>query len=226
MKSILPILIAVSTLFNSYAQIKEINYLSPENRKGQVFYKVGAEYRITPLPSNAILSNNVFVNTDKQNSGTAFFYTLDLFVTKNLSLGFSHTFRYDEVGGLSSGIEGNFGTESTPKALIQGYHFYADYHFKVFRNSELFLRLGRSLINRGTEITVKETFFDDQGNQVLSATGTVDYAYEPWNFAAGWKKRKLEIILGFYTSNISEYFITDEAFIIPYFKFSYNLGRL
>lgn len=219
------LLFLVICQLNIFSQEEKTNYLQPENRRGQLFFKVGGEYRITPLPNSAAPANNILVNSDKQNSGSGVFYTLDMFLTKNLSLGFSHTLRYDEVGGLRSGIEGNFGSEPMPKALIQGYHFYIDYHFKVFRESEIYLRLGRSLINRGTEVVFKETF-SNGGEPLLSVTGAKDYAYEPWNFGIGWKKRKVELMLAVYTSNISEYFATDETFIIPYFKFSYNLGRL
>ncbi|MEM6517096.1 MAG: hypothetical protein AAF688_13000 [Bacteroidota bacterium] len=204
---------------------EDINFLSPENRKGQLFFKVSSEYRITPLPTDSPKSRNVFVNTDLQNSGVAFAYTLDMFITQNLSIGFSNSFRYDYLGGTSD-IEGFFGAEPSNRGIIIGYHFYLDYHFKIFRESEIFLRFGRSLLNRGTLIDSKETFFDEEGEPILTIGTSDDYAYEAYNWGLGWKKRKVEIMLAFYTSSVTEYFVEDQAYIIPYFKFSYNLGRL
>lgn len=217
------ILICCSTL--NYSQSQEKNYLLQDNRKGQLFFKVSSEYRLTPLPYEQPTA--VPVPVDNQNSGIAFSYALDYFVTENLNLGFSNSFRYDYLGGDFDDIEPNFGAEPANRGLIIGYHFYIDYHFQLFNESELYLRLGRSLLNRGTQINVKRTFFnEDTGEILFSQNRPLDLSYEPWNFGIGWKKRKLEILLGIYTSGITEYFIEPEDFIVPYFKLSYNLGRL
>lgn len=219
------LLIIVTSLQSTLcAQNETKNYILPENRKGQVFFKVSSEYRITPLPYEAEII--VPIQVDDQNSGVAFAYTFDFFVSKNLSLGFSNSFRYDYLGGDFDDVQSDFGADPANRGLIIGFHFYLDYHFKIFKESELYVRLGRSLLNRGTQLNEKITFFDDQGNLLFSRSGPVDPGYEPWNFGLGWKKRKIEILLGFYTSSNTEYFLVPEDFIVPYFKFSYNLGRL
>ncbi|WP_299128089.1 hypothetical protein [uncultured Winogradskyella sp.] len=218
------IAITFITLNFSYTQNNNINYLLTENRKGQLFFKVSSEYRITPLPYDA--PNTFPVSLDLQSSGVAFAYTLDYFVLKNLSLGFSNSLRYSYIGADFTQIEGVSGSAPSNRGLIFGFHLYADYHFKIFKKSELFLRLGKSLLNRGTEINTKEPFFDNEGNLIVVIGSAFDAAYEPWNFGIGWKKRKLELMLGFYTSSNSEFFDVPEEFIVPYFKFSYNLGRL
>ncbi|MGB3606447.1 hypothetical protein, partial [Psychroserpens sp.] len=159
-------LIFILTCIGESLSAQEMNYLDKENRGGQLFFKVGSEYRITPLPTSAPPSQNVFVNTDLQNSGVAFAYTLDMFVTKNLSIGFSNSFRYDYLGGIAE-FEGDIGAQPENRGLIIGYHFYLDYHFKVFKESELFLRLGRSLLNRGTVIDSKKTFFNAEGEVLI-----------------------------------------------------------
>ena len=103
------------------------NYLLKENRKGQLFFKLSSEYRITPLPTNVAQNPNIPVDSDMQNSGVAFAYTLDFFTGKNLSIGFSNSFRYDELGAnLGSNrnqIEGGFGVEPTNRGLIIGFIF-------------------------------------------------------------------------------------------------------
>lgn len=206
---------------------QETNYLFPENRKGQVFFKIGSEYRITPLPyAEGITIPEQAVDIDFQNSGVAFFYSLDFFITKNLNVGFSNSFRYDYLGSDLNQLPNDFGAKPADRGLIIGYHFYLDYHFKIFKESEIFIRIGKSLLNRGTNIRYKETFFDTDGNSQGILFSSRDYSFEPTNIGLGWKKNKIEILIGAYISNNTEYFVEQEELIIPYFKFSYNLGRL
>ncbi|MDO1500519.1 hypothetical protein Q2T40_10300 [Winogradskyella maritima] len=214
----------IALLFIIQLNAQDLNYLDIENRKGQVFFKIGTEYRITPLPYDA---ETVYpVQVDKQNSGLAFSGALDYFISKNLSLGFGNSIRYDYLGGFNSSPNGDFDIQTSNRGLIFGFHLYVDYNFKIFKESEIYLRVGRSLLNRGTQLDIKETFFDNDGNELFTSFGVTDASYEPWNFGLGWKKRKIELLAGIYTSNITEYFLVNESFVVPYLKFSYNLGRL
>lgn len=196
-----------------------------ENRKGGLFFSVGSEYRITPIYPMGTFNNDIAsaTNIDLQSSGVAFNYAFNYFVTKNLSLGFANTIRYDLVT-LADNITTDFGYRVAHNDFIFGFHFYADYHFQIFKEGELVVRLGKSLLNRGTEFRSKETFYDDEGNVLFSVYSQLDAGYEPWNFAIGYKKKKVFLLLGAYTSSISEYVNAD--FIVPYVKFSYNLGKL
>nr|WP_321221727.1 hypothetical protein [uncultured Psychroserpens sp.] len=216
----------LSLIFINTTNAQDLDYLTPENRIGQLFFKVSSEYRITPLTYTEPIKPGVTVDPDLQNSGMAFAYNLDMFITKNLNLGFSNSLRYDYLGGDIAQIKGDFGKKPSNRGLIIGYHFYLDYHFKIFKESELFIRVGKSLLNRGTNINSKTTFFDSEGNVLTVLDSSSDFSYEPSNLGLGWKKRKIEIMLGFYTSSISEYFEENVNFTVPYFKFSYNLGRL
>ena len=64
-----------------------------EVRKGKLFFKLGTEYRITPLPIKAGRRPEArFTNPELQNSGVAIHYGLDFFATKNLSFGFANSF--------------------------------------------------------------------------------------------------------------------------------------
>ncbi len=214
------LLFACTTVFS-----QKTNHL--QERKGKLFFSVGTEYRITPIWSvkNAEVSFNG-TNMDLQNSGMALNLSLDYFVTKNFSLGFTNSVRYDLIIYPYQEIENDFGFKKTENDFIFGFHFYADYHFKIFKNSELFVRLGRSLLNRGTDFTSKETFYDNEGNTILSNYNQENFAYEPWNYAIGYKKDKINLIIGMYGSNISEYFDNDATFLVPYISFKYTIGKL
>lgn len=206
--------------FLVYSQINE-------TRKGKLIFKVGTEYRITPLPYNVeeIDATGGLTNIDYQNSGFAINYTLDYFVTKNLSLGFTNSFRYDLLlyNDDTSFIRG---ARKAEKTLIMDYHFYLDYHFKVFKNSELFVRAGKSLANRGTSYSDLDPFFDQDGTLVAQSISQNNWHYQPENFGIGYKKNKVEIMAGVLTTTNSEYFFSNERLTIPYLKFSYNLGKL
>lgn len=202
-----------------------------ETRKGKLFFKVGTEYRITPLPydEGEMVEDRGFTNIDIQNSGLAINYSLDYFITKNLSLGFTNSFRYDlllynnEVSYDPLNIEGSTKAEKT---LITDFHFHLDYHFKVFENSELFVRVGKSLANRGTDYSTKKSFFDQNGSLVVKSISQNHYKFQPENFGIGYKKNKLEVMAGVLTTTLTEYFLNNERLTIPYLKLSYNLGGL
>ena len=82
----------------------------------------------------------------------AFMHDLNYFLTTALSLGFSNSLRYDtQLSDRASLTTENTGPKS--KTLLVDYHFYADYHFKAFVNSELVLRLGRSYLKTDSQIT-------------------------------------------------------------------------
>ncbi|MBZ9629740.1 hypothetical protein LB465_03030 [Salegentibacter sp. LM13S] len=203
-----------------------------ETRKGQLFFKIGTEYRITPLPYDAGESdpNIGLTNVGIQNSGLAINYSLDYFITKNLTLGFTNSFRYDlllynnEVSFDSP--ENNEGSTQVEKTLITDFHFYLNYHFQIFKNSEIFIRAGKSLANRGTDYGTKNSFFDQEGNLVSKSISQNNFHFQPENFGLGYKKDKVEVMAGVLTTTVTEYFLTNERFTIPYLKLSYNLGKL
>ena len=174
---------------NTFAQNDDFR----TGRRGKLFFSVGTEYRITPLPTNDGVGKNPlasYTNSDRQNSGATIFYNLDYFVTKKLSLGFSHSFRYALLNYSDTfDIEGNFGQIKADYTLMMGYHFYLDYHFKVFKKAELFARVGISLINRNSQFTLKETFFDSQGNIFIIHGSRLFYDMQPKNYAIGYKKK-------------------------------------
>lgn len=220
------LLMIVLFCFSFYSGIKaqdSSNY-NIENRKGNLFFKLGSEYRITPIiKRGSTFTQLEAVNVEAQNSGIALHYSLDYYITKNLSLSFANSFRYDEI--ISNFPQGTSTTSTPEQSLILGFHFYVDYHFTVFEGSEFFVRVGRSLLNRGTKYIQEDIITGTDGSPLSIGFSELDSAFEPWNFGLGWKKNRFEIISGMYTSANTDY-TNVERMAIPYFRVSYNLGKL
>lgn len=198
-----------------------------EERKGKLFFTVGSEYRITPLPyDGAKINVNIPADIDTQNSGVAFHYGFDYFITKNLSAGFNNSFRYDVLIRSVNQINADRGFQKTDKTLIVDGHLYLDYHVKVFKNSELFARLGYSLLNGGTEYMDKVTYYDSEGNAAGFSYGNQTLEFFAGNFAIGYKRDKVEILVGMYASSVTNYFSGTETLKIPYINFTYTIGKL
>jgi hypothetical protein len=210
-----------------FLTITTYSFSQIEERKGKLFFKVGSEYRITPLPyDSSKLDNRISADIDAQNSGVAFHYGFDYFITKNLSIGFNNSFRYDVLIRQINDIDADNGVQKTDKTLIVGGHFYLDYHVKVFKNSELFARIGRSVLNGGTEYMRKTSYYDNDGNVVAYSYVNEDFLFFSANFAIGYKREKVEILIGMYTSTQTNYFNESESFKIPYINFTYTIGKL
>jgi hypothetical protein len=174
----------------SFFTITAQNSYDIDQRKGKLFFSVGAQYRITPYYNLGSVSGNVSpivvpVNVDLQTSGSALNLSLDYFITRDFTIGFTNGYRYDMVTNIGSNTEGALDFEAADKTLITSLHFYADYHFKVFKDSELFIRLGRSLLNQGTNYIERESFFDDNGQVIGTFLSGQDLGYSAYNFALG-----------------------------------------
>lgn len=218
MRKCIFVLVCLSTIF-SFSQETELK------RKGQLYFKLGVDYRITPIYEGGTF--NPTVSPDAQASGSAFNYNLYYFITKNFSIGFGQSFRYDYIATVVEGGDVSTST-SNDKGLMLDYHFYADYHLPIFNESELFLRFGKSLLNRGSFYSQKTVFRDESGAITGSVTNLRDTAYEPYNAAIGWKKNRIEFMGGIYFSANTDYDLTSESgsFIVPYLNVTYSLFKL
>lgn len=196
------------------------------HRKGNLFFSTGVEYRITPI-YKGFSDTDLPINVDLQNSGMGFNFNFDFFVTKNFSLGLGNTLRYDMVSVNYDEITRSEGFTRVYNDLIYDVHFYADYHLKIFKKGELFLRAGKSLSNNGAQFVYKDPIYDQNGDYFASLQGiSIEALYSPWNFAIGYKNKRISFILGVYTSSNSGYLSTTRSFIVPYFSITYNLGKL
>lgn len=191
--------------------------------RGKLFFSVAAEYRITPIYAGP--SSFGPVNIDKQSSGAVLNLNLDYFLNENLSLGFTQGIRYDQVLAFRFNSDQGSGDifNETKNDLILSYHFYADYHFNfLFNTSDLFLRGGISLLNGNTNVT---EITRDNTNQVRFID-EYDSAYSALNFAIGYRRNKINLLGGIYTSSTTEYFNETTNFIVPYLSFKYTIGKL
>ena len=212
----------IFSFLGSFAQSSEENPFSIDNRQGLLFFSVGTDYRITPiekrLESAATYPAGEFrANPDEigaQNTGVGFRYDLNYFLTTALSLGFSNSLRYDlQLSDRASLTTDNTGPKS--KTFLVDYHFYADYHFKAFANSELVLRLGRSYLNTGSQITATEN----------NAVNDFSFDYWSWNLGLGYRKQRTHLMLGVFNSSTTNYPQT-ESLVIPYLSITYHLKNL
>ncbi len=162
-----------------------------------------------------------------QNSGVAFYYGLKIFITKNLSLGFSHSVRYAFLHYASaSDIPTEFGYKESVYKPMMGFHLYLDYHVKVFKESELFARVGRSRININSTYIYKTPVYDNNDEFIGSIASESDYKMFTTNFAVGFKKNKFEALIGIHTTQDPPYFTRSVRYIIPYFNLNYTIGKL
>ncbi len=217
--------ILIITLFVFGLSFAQIN---PE-RKGKLFFNAGIEYRITPLPNDSAELSSVAIrtNSDKQNLGTSFYYGFKYFVFNKFSVGFSHSFRYAYfLSPNNEDIPGDYGIKKTKYALLMGYHFYLDYYLTFLKKSEIFIRVGISLLNRNSEFWEKEAVYD-QNNELIGHWLTEQtYAFQPRNIAMGFKKNRMEYIIGIYTTKVNPYFVDTTTFAIPYINLNYTIGKL
>lgn len=207
-------------------QITSQNLLSKEDRKGNLFFKISSEYRIVSLFDRDIDQIDV-VDVQDQTTGLGFNYAFDWFTGTNFSLGFSHTLRYDHI--LKARLDPNqlavvSGVDTN--GLLMDFHFYVQYHIKVFKNSELYVVLGRSLLNVGSDYNEADRIFDEQGEFIGALVTSTNTNYGSWNGGLGWKKNRYSILGGIYLSDNVDYFNESGILTIPYIRFSYNLGKL
>jgi len=217
-------------IFFTYAQENKEDSFEFLNRKGQLFFNLGTELRITPLPysfNKPLDSGARFTNIDLLHSGPALSYGLEYFINQNFSIGFNHSFRYDTVLYNFGGIEQNFGVENSQKELLQGLHLHINKYFRISKNSEIFIRLGVSSYNGGSQYLLKEPIsFDENGNPDFFVDSQSDFFNVGLNLAVGYQNKRVKLLLGVYFSNGGKFFEEDFSIVTPYVKFTYTIGRL
>ena len=230
MKNLLFSLLAFLWLFPQHLLAQESALPPTSNtRQGQLYFSIGTEYRIGHIYnfSNNSVWNARGVSEENLNRGAAFSYSLDYFFTHNLSLGLSHSLRYDHIheatadaipGGTSSNavIADQYG-------LIMDYHLNIKYHFIVAKQ-EFFFQAGLSFLNNAPKIIKNSIpdyygsneYFDDRGiNQKDIAT----------KYGLGYQKNRFSIMGGIYFSDDNPFY-QGANYILPYFELKYQLGNL
>lgn len=205
-----------------------------QDKKSKISLKVGTEYRITPIYNNVegvFITPAVNYNLDKQLSGSSFNYSLSYFVTKSFEIGFSQSFRYDHIyfksvlSDLAPSTNINSSSGESVNDWITDYHLFIGKYFDISDN-KIFLRLGYSIMNRGTNHTINNVFgIDNQGNYTY-LTDQLDFNFFAFNFNGGIAIDRYELGIGAYfisgnSSNFDQK--TDGTIILPVFKLSYRL---
>lgn len=184
-------------------------------------FLIGTEYRITPIYGATILSESAsFTDIDIQNSGTAFNLGLEYEILKNLSAGFSNSFRYDMIIAPTQENNKGINVGATDYKIIVDYHLYFAYYFKVFSKGDVFASAGISFLNTNTSFSVKEV--DDIGERYYLS----DFSYFANRISIGFRSLKSRVYLGMNYSRTTDYFNTTTSFIIPHIGFCYDLARL
>ncbi len=199
---------------------------SQDKRKGNLFFNVGPEYRITPIYNAGVSSLSKeanYTNIDLQNSGMALNIGAAYFLTHNLSIGFNNSFRHDIV---TTGHGPNNTMSSTDRGLLIGYHFRANYMFEVFGKGSLIISLGYSLLNRNSEFSVHEPLYDMNGQETGVQTYLADYKFGSNSVSLGYGIGKSKLMIGLYIAGNSVYFNERTTFMIPFLTYSYEFGKL
>jgi hypothetical protein len=196
-------------------------------RKGNFFFNVGPEFRITPTYKLNQFSNEAgFTNPDLQNSGVAINIGADYYIINNLSVGFKTSFRHDLITSQDVLGSVNQGVSNSKKGLLIGYHFNLNYHFQIFKKGDLLVSAGVSLLNRNSEFTLVESIRDNNG-QVVGTTSTLtNYAYSANKISVGYGNGRSKFMLGIYITKNSGYFIESTTFTVPFVNYSFDFGKL
>ncbi len=214
-------LLILNCAFSQYSKQSTEEHL--QNRKGKLFLKSELEYRLTPIADFGPSFNGLrgFRERDAQLSGMAIGYTLNYFVTKNLSLNFGQSFR-QEVSTYVVDFTTNTTATTGRKSIFIDYHFSLDYYFPVNKDTDFFLRVGLSNLNRGSDYSV--TKYYPVGN--YWGTGVYNSNLDAINYAIGYRKKRIDLTLGLYSAKESEYSPEPDNIKVIYCKLSYSLHKL
>ncbi|MCF6347339.1 MAG: hypothetical protein L3J20_03455 [Flavobacteriaceae bacterium] len=224
-----------------------LHSFSQEKQKPRFSIKVGTEYRITPIysvdsdPSINLGRSTINFNLDKQLSGTSINYTLSYLIFKKFEIGFSHSFRYDHVYYKSGfdDLQPNTSLTATEGESINRWisdtHFFIGKYFTL-RKTDLFLRGGFSMMNRGTDyLQVVSNKSEDNSYSYISIPS--HFNFFAFRTSAGFVSNKFELDIGAYfigefkngsivVSDENSFFVSSQVqqnIIMPYLKLSYRI---
>ena len=199
---------------------------------------IGAELRAEPIisgngPNFYAFPQNTYIDIDAQNSGPAVHFSLQYALDKRWRVGGEISLRYDVVRGyFGSNKTSNqlFDIHRRARSLITDYHLYVDYYVKSWKKSDVYLRVGKSFMNRGTRIYVHHEGnvnyqLPNEGPRQLEGPiiGFYDTQYNPWNFALVLTKKRVDYSYGFYSILRPKFH--DYSFFLPYINIRYRLGK-
>lgn len=228
MKNIIIFLILLFPKSNIFSQEK-INLNSHiQNRSGKLFFGLSLEARITPFYNEkdffSMPKQYAQVNDESQNSGFAVSYSLNYFANKNLSFGFSNSFRNDILYNKSeTAMLPTLKNSKSEKTIFIDYHLYSDYHIYISEKSQLFARFGYSFMNTNSDYNQFESIY--QNGVYIGNIGVIkDFSFNALNYGIGYKINKFDILIGAFSSKNTPY--TSTRYTIPYIKINYTFLKI
>lgn len=210
--------------------------LSQEITTQKFTFSFGTEYRITPIRQvEAGLVQRIApigFETERLLTGFGINYEIGWEFAKNWTFNFSHTFRYNYVYDERANSPGNFGVINDRPVfrLLMDYHFYIDKHFSLNSGKSIYIRVGKSLANRGSRFATSRIIDVPE----LGELGEVgqrrdgDLNWQPWNLGVGYQANKISITSGVYINNQHPFGTTtnpNPSIALPYINLSYRLKR-
>lgn len=210
--------------FILFSQVKD-----EVDQNNQLHLNFGVEYRITPVYKSNVnrLSDAAFyTNTDMQNSGLSLNIGIEYNILKNLSVELLGSLRRDLLIINPSRNINDFSQSDTEKRIMFGYHLKLYYYFKVFRKGEVYIGVGISLLNRNSEYSTEEIFFDSAGNVDRIEPRNGNFKYSAYRFFTGYRFNRSRISIGIYSATNTPYFNDSVNLIIPHLTYTYNFLKL
>lgn len=81
-------------------------------------------------------------------------------------------------------------------------------------------------MNRNSDFSVKMTDYDTDGNILAEGFTIANYNYSANKVIIGWKKNKVKIYAGIYTTQLTKYFDVTTRFNAPFVGCSFDIGKL
>ncbi len=192
--------------------------------QNKISLSVGTEYRITPIylePDDIYITNiQPTTRNDAQLSGSTLSYSIAYtFHKKKMELSFKHSIRYDMlVYDNSNNDNGNL-NEAT-HALISDYNISLERKFMLKDDLTFNIRMGYSLMNRGTEYTYVQVL-----NESIYYSSDQDLYFNAISFDFGIERKNLTGYLGIYYAGNHNFkdINPDIGFLIPTIQLQYKL---
>jgi len=187
--------------------------------QNRIEFKIGAEYRITPIQKShiGIIYSDipVFYSEYRQLTGTAFNYTLSYVLKNNFGFGLSQSFQYSHIYYKDDSTE-------SVNGIINDFKLFITKNIYLTNNTILFIEIGESLMNSGTAYSTKELVSATGSNgEPLYFTGERDFSYFSTNVTIGIIKNNFDSGIGAYFSDEADNFAKKTKFILPYLKLNY-----
>ena len=97
---------------------------------------------------------------------------------------------------------------------------------KLFKKGEFYANAGISLLNRNSDFSTKETFYNEDGSVLATNIIILDYHYSANKLVLGYKNGRGKLALGLYVTKSTSYFDETTRFIVPFVGYSFDFGKL